>query len=248
MTEEALPAGAASEPFFDLPPGVDRRLLTPTLTKQCVGFMIGSSLFALGSAPGFGHVVGASVVNLCFFVGAWFFTGAALIQLLRSGRVTVPVSYPPGTMVRAEWLAAATQFFGTLLFNVSTGAALQAHTIAAQKHLVWTPNAEGSVAFLISGFFALVAYSHTGGGWAPRRADWWSGQVNMLGCVAFGVSAVGAYITPNGVTVDAVLANVGTFVGAVCFFISSLLVLPALSRNPGNGTGFQATMACEPDE
>ncbi|MCX2964509.1 hypothetical protein [Gordonia aquimaris] len=155
-----------------------------------------------------------------------FFTGAAFIQLVTSGPVTVAVGYAPGTMVRAQWLAAATQFVGTLLFNVSTGAALAAHSIAEQKHLVWTPNAEGSVAFLISGFFVLIAYSHTDRAWAPRKRDWWSGQINMLGCIAFGVSAVGAYITTNGVTVDAVLANLGTFIGAICFFVASAIVLP----------------------
>uniref|UniRef100_UPI003D8B2466 hypothetical protein n=1 Tax=Gordonia sp. B7-2 TaxID=3420932 RepID=UPI003D8B2466 len=213
---------------FDPPPSWTQRILTPTLTKQCWGFMVGSALFALGSAPGLSQAMGASTANLCFFVGAWFFTTAAFIQLITAGPVSVPVSYAPGTMVRAEWLAAATQFFGTLLFNVSTGAALQAHTIAAQKHLVWTPNAEGSVAFLISGFFVLVAYARTDRMWAPGSRDWWSGQINMIGCLAFGVSAVGAYITPNGVTVDAVLATLGTFIGAICFFVASLIVLPAL--------------------
>ncbi|MFW0793354.1 hypothetical protein AAFP30_06040 [Gordonia sp. CPCC 205515] len=214
---------------YDPPPAWTSRVLTPTLTKQCVGFMIGSALFALGSAPGLGSLMGASAANICFFTGAWFFTGAAFIQLITAGAVTVPVSYAPGTMVRAEWLAAATQFFGTLLFNVSTGAALQAHTVAAQKHLVWTPNAEGSVAFLISGFCVLIAYARGDRLWAPTSRDWWSGQINLLGCIAFGVSAVGAYITTSGVTVDAVLANLGTFIGALCFFVASLIVLPALA-------------------
>ena len=50
--------------------------LTPTLPKQCWGFMIGSALFALGSAPGLAHVMGAGFANSCYFVGAWFFTAA----------------------------------------------------------------------------------------------------------------------------------------------------------------------------
>lgn len=205
-------------------------LLTPTLRKQCIGFMIGSALFALGSAPGFGTWAGAGAVNISYFVGAWFFTGAALIQLVLSGAVTTSVSYGPGVMVRAEWLAASTQFFGTLLFNVSTGAALAAHSVKGQADLVWTPDAAGSVAFLISGYFVLVSYRHVNGtGWAPKDRDWWSGQINFLGCVAFGVSAVASYITSAGVTVDAVLANTGTLVGAVCFFLASAVVLPKAS-------------------
>ncbi|MFF2050175.1 hypothetical protein ACFVU2_01120 [Leifsonia sp. NPDC058194] len=200
--------------------------LVPTLTKQCWGFMIGSALFALGSAPGFGQWAGASTSNLCYFFGAWFFTFAALLQLLMSGRATVPVSYGSGTMVRAAWLAAATQFFGTLLFNVSTSAAIGAKAIETEKHLVWTPDAAGSVAFLISGVFVLVAFARTDRFWNPRSIDWWSGQINFLGCVAFGVSAVGAYILANGDAKNDALANGGTFIGALCFFFASLIVLP----------------------
>ncbi|AUH67820.1 MULTISPECIES: hypothetical protein [Gordonia] len=206
------------------------RILTPSVVHQCIGFMIGSALFAIGSAPGFGNWAGASVVNICYFAGSWFFTGAAFIQLVLSGSPTVPVSYAPGVMVRAEWFAAATQFFGTLLFNVSTGGALMTHTIRGEKHLVWTPDAAGSVAFLVSGFFVLVAFSHaTGRMWAPGDRNWWSGQINFIGCVAFGVSAVASYITVGGITVDAVAANVGTFVGAICFFLASAVVLPRAS-------------------
>ncbi len=53
-------------------------IFIPTLNKQCWGgFMIGSALFALGSAPGFGSWAGgAATVNVCYFVGAWFFTAA----------------------------------------------------------------------------------------------------------------------------------------------------------------------------
>lgn len=214
-------------------PSWHRALLTPTLNKQCWGFMIGSALFALGSAPWIGIWMGAANANICYFIGAWFFTAAGLVQLLLSGAMTVPVDYAPGTMVRAEWLAAATQSFGTLMFNVSTSAALAAHTVPAEKHLVWAPDAGGSVAFLISGAFAIVAYWRVKKLWNPSDSGWWATQINMLGCIAFGVSAVAAYITPDGNTIDNVLANSCTFVGAVCFFLSSLIVLPRRSAVPG---------------
>ncbi|MAU81341.1 MAG: hypothetical protein CME34_05620 [Gordonia sp.] len=209
--------------------GADRigAALAPTLRKQCWGFMIGSALFALGSAPGFGQWAGAAASNICYFIGAWFFTTAGLIQLLRSGDRTAPVTYGTGRMVRAEWLTAASQSLGTVLFNVSTTAAIAAHSIPSQRHLVWSPDAGGSLAFLVSGAVAYIAYCRaTGTNWAPRRADWWSVQINWIGCVAFGVSAVGAYITPDGVPVDATVATVGTFIGALCFFFASLVVLP----------------------
>ena len=208
--------------------------LTATTTKQCVGFMIGSALFALGSAPGFGNWAGADASNISYFIGAWFFTGAALIQLVRSGAMTTTVSYGNGVMLRAEWLAASTQFFGTLLFNVSTASALEVKTTHGQQHLVWNPDAGGSVAFLVSGLFVLVAFARADGRiWALGSTDWWSGAINMVGCIAFGASAVGSFVSRTGTTVDAVLANVGTFVGALCFFFASFIVLVATRMHPG---------------
>lgn len=205
-------------------------VFVPTLTKQCWGFMIGSALFAAGSAPGVGAWAGTGASNLCFFVGAWFFTTAGLIQLLLSGPATTDVDYGNGVMVRADWLAAATQSLGTVLFNVSTTTALTAHSVAAQRDLVWSPDAGGSIAFLVSGLVAVRGYRH-----AHRMIDvgaraWWAVQINLLGCVAFGVSAVGAFVTDGGVTVDAALANYGTFIGALCFFAAALLLLPGPAR------------------
>ncbi|MFB8387294.1 hypothetical protein ACFC3F_09170 [Microbacterium sp. NPDC055910] len=210
---------------------VPRRFFVPTVTKQCWIFMIGSSLFAVGSAPGLSDLMGASASNLCYFVGAWFFTTAGLIQLFLSGAIAVPVSYAPGRMVRAEWLAAATQTFGTLMFNVSTTAALHAKTVTSQEHLVWNPDAGGSVAFLVSGVLAFVAYAHHARLLDLGKRAWWSVLVNFIGCVAFGLSAVGSYILPGGDTINNALANGGTFVGAICFFLASLIVLPQWNRS-----------------
>ncbi|MBB4137940.1 hypothetical protein BKA16_004492 [Gordonia humi] len=208
------------------------RLLMPTLAKQCIGFMIGSFLFALGSAPGFGTWAGATASNVSYFIGAWFFTAAGLVQLALSGAMTTKVSYGSGTMFRAEWLAASTQSVGTVLFNVSTTAALYIKSVHGTQQLVWNPDAGGSVFFLVSGWFVLVALKHTDGRvWAPRSSDWWCGQINMLGCIAFGVSAVGGFVSRTGNTVDAVLANTGTFIGALCFFSASFIALVVAKRD-----------------
>lgn len=203
----------------------------PTATKQCWGFMIGSSFFALGSAPGLSEVLGTSGSNLLFFVGAWFFTAAGLIQLFLSGRIAVDVSYPPGRMVRAEWLTAATQSLGTILFNISTTGALQARSISAQERFVWNPDAGGSVAFLLSGFLAFVTYAHVAPLSNPRSRAWWSTVINFVGCVAFGISAVGAFILPSGDSLNNGIATVGTFAGAICFLLASLIVLPRWDRS-----------------
>ena len=47
-----------------------------------------------------------------------------------------------------------------------------------------------------------------------------------MGSVAFGVSAVASYVTSSGQLLSVALTNLGTFVGAVCFLIGAVLLLP----------------------
>jgi len=202
--------------------------------------MIGSVLFGIGSAPGVGHWAGAQAANLCFVVGAVFFSAAALVQLLLSGPRTTAGTGGTGTgtgiadgpVLRPDWVSAAIQFVGALLFNVSTTSALYATSVLARRDLVWSPDAGGSTAFLLSGAVALVAGARRRD--RPAGVKLWADRVNMLGCVAFGVSAVAAFVSPTGVTTDPSAASLGTFVGAVCFFAASAMLLPgALGRRGG---------------
>lgn len=169
-------------------------------------------------------VGGAGATNLLCYVGSWFFTSAALLQLVLS-RPSMDRSWATPS-IRAEWLSAATQFGGTLCFNVSTGAALWAHRLPSRRHFVWGPDAAGSVAFLVSGVLGVAAVSLVVGIFQLKSRDWLAAWINMIGSIAFGVSAAGAFITKKGITEDAWLANIGTFVGALCFLIAALLVLP----------------------
>jgi hypothetical protein len=186
-----------------------------TVVRQCWLFAVGSVCFAIATLPGLPALMGAGVANVLTFIGSWFFTTAAWMQLVLSVRDR-----------RLAWLSAATQFAGTLLFNVSTGASVWAHAVRAERRLVWTPDATGSLAFLISGVLAVVAVTVSVGIVEFRSRDWTAVWINMLGCVAFGISAVGAFIRKTGVTEDEVLANLGTFVGALCFLAGALLALP----------------------
>lgn len=186
-----------------------------TLTHQCWLFAIGSVCFAVGTVPGFSGVAGAGAANVACFVGSWFFTSAAWIQLVRSG--------PEGS---AEWLSAAVQFAGTVLFNVSTASAVWAHAVLAERRLVWAPDATGSLAFLVSAALGIVAVTAAVGWWAPTSRDWQAQWINMVGCIAFAASAIGAFVRRSGSTADEALANAGTFVGALCFLAAALLVLP----------------------
>jgi hypothetical protein len=186
-----------------------------TPTHQCWLFVLGSLCFATGTVPGFAASAGAGAANVACFVGSWFFTCAAWVQLVRSG--------PEGGI---DWLSAAVQFAGTVLFNVSTGAAVWARAVAEERRLVWAPDATGSVAFLISACLGIAAVSAQVGPWAPRSRDWQAQWVNMIGCLAFGLSAAGAFVSITGTDADATLANLGTFLGALCFLAAALMVAP----------------------
>jgi hypothetical protein len=118
------------------------------------------------------------------------------------------------------------QFVGTLLFNVSTGAAVWAHATLAERRYVWVPDATGLLFFLISGAFAMMAVAAVAGLLEFRSRDWLAGAVNLTGCVAFGVSAIAAFVRTTGVTADEWLANAGTFSGALCFLVAALMELP----------------------
>ncbi len=132
------------------------------------------------------------------------------------------------------WLAAATQFPGTLFFN---GTTFWAITIAASNsqydRVVWRPDFYGSVLFLVSSTFAILALGRMLSR-RPREVAWWAAWLNMIGSVAFMASAVGAFVIPRTDTaIDLTLADRGTFVGAVCFFVGALLMLPAFRQVGG---------------
>ncbi|OBA96531.1 hypothetical protein A5662_17630 [Mycobacteriaceae bacterium 1482268.1] len=195
-----------------------------TLRRQCWLFAIGSTLFAIATMPGMSPTSGAGLSNLLCFVGSWFFTTAGWMQLV--------LARPA---LGAGWFSAAVQLAGTILFNVSTGSALWAHAVKPERRLVWAPDMLGSVAFLASGVLGIVAVTAVVGLVELKSRDWQAEWLNMVGCVAFGVSALGAWVTESGVTEDALLANAGTFVGALCFLVAALLVLPPKTQSSDAG-------------
>ena len=120
------------------------------------------------------------------------------------------------------------QFVGTLFFNVTTFRALQ--TGARQpcvRPLVWAPDALGSICFLVSGYLAYVEVC--GSLCVPRRRslDWRIAAVNLVGCIAFGISAIAAYVVPStGSALDLAAANAFTALGGLCFLVGAVLLLP----------------------
>jgi hypothetical protein len=173
-------------------------------------FMTGSACFAIASLPA-ASTVSDVAVGITYFIGSIFFTTAAFEQL----RVARGVG--------SEVWAAGIQFAGTLCFNVSTFFGMYHHLSAHRADLlVWAPDAVGSVCFLASSVLAEVAVLH--GVLQVRR----SATLNLVGSLAFGVSAVTAYVVPDtDELVNAALATSTTLLGALCFFWAArILVKP----------------------
>jgi hypothetical protein len=199
-------------------------------------FMVGSFLFALGSFPPYASAVDLRIVGVTFFAGSIFFTSAGYLQFVQTINAPGDLSaadprrfrlwsWEPG---RIDWCSAAVQSVGTLLFNVSTFAAMHtAFTVTQQDRRIWAPDMLGSIAFLIASSLAWIEVCH---GWwrvRPREISWWIVALNLAGSVAFQVSALAAFVRPaTGSAADSSIANLGTFLGAVGFFFGALLLIP----------------------
>jgi hypothetical protein len=224
--------------------GDERHVGRASRTSWTMGalFMVGSFCFAIGSLPLFFDRATPEAVAATFFVGSLFFTSAALVQYHEAAAAPVAmgtaksrhglraiVGWHPH---RIDWWATAIQLVGTFFFNVTTFAAtLDDLSLSQEKHLIWAPDFWGSVCFLIA---SLLAYSEV----APRiwsRPDKSIGgrisALNLGGSIAFGAAALGArYLSTTGEPANISLVNLGTFVGAVCFFVGAALLPIESSR------------------
>ena len=216
--------------------------LRPRRFNTAVGalFMIGSVGFALGSVPAYATAAGATADAATFFISSIFFTLASFGQLVQAQSPALaptetaraqerqPVRLRAWLPHDRDWLAAVTQFPGTLFFNSTTALAL-VQGLSAQQHdrVVWRPDFYGSVLFLVSSTYAILALGRFLS-WRPGSPFWRIAWLNMIGSIAFMASAIGAYVLPKtGVELSPVWANSGTFAGAVCFFVGAWLMIPA---------------------
>ena len=205
-------------------------------------FMIGSAGFAVGSVPAYASAVGATADAVTFFVSSLFFTTASFWQLVQSQS---PETAATGTAHDDErqrvrllawlprdrsWLAAATQFPGTLFFNGTTLWAITTRRRPAST----TRSCGGRTPRLDP----VPRLEHVRG--AGRRAVLLLAAARRrvahrvaqhVGSIAFMASAVGAYVLPStGEAIDATLADKGTFAGR-------RLLLP---RRPAGDPGMEA--------
>jgi hypothetical protein len=203
-------------------------------------FIIGSALFVLGSVPAYLEAVGTTADSVTYFAGSIFFTAASFAQLIQtqtpamtevdahSQYARAPIRWTAWMPHDRNWLAAITQFPGTIFFNISTLAAL-AHNLTAQQQdrRVWRPDFYGSTLFLISSAFAILAVGRSLSSRA-RSLPWWIAWLNMIGSILFMASALASFILPaTGELINSRTSIIGTLLGAACFLFGAILMLPA---------------------
>jgi hypothetical protein len=214
----------------------------PTARGWWIGvlFAVGSILFALGTVPPYAHAVGLEADAVTFFVGSLFFTAAGFLTYREAVDAGAADGRPRRRFLvvqphRIDWWASGVQLVGTLFFNVSTAHAMVTDLSAtAARHQVWRPDALGSICFLVASALAWREVCHAWWGWSPRTWGWWIAGLNLVGSLAFGVSAVAAFVVPStGLTWNVELSNLGTFVGAVCFLVGAVFLLPERTDQRG---------------
>jgi hypothetical protein len=208
---------------------------------MAVLFVLGAACFTAGGVAAQHATTSRPAIGVTFFVGSIFFTTAAYLQYsetvnvdhtLASGprrRRWRPASWEPK---RIDWLAALVQLIGTFLFNVSTFTAMNVDlTTHEVNRRVWAPDAFGSIAFLISSTLAFAEVCHRWVCFRRRSLSWWIVALNLLGSVAFGISAVASLLEPSsGEPLSARIANAGTSFGGFCFLVGAVLLIPEAAR------------------
>ena len=219
---------------------------------MAISFIIGSALFALGAAlvifPDFltpwWHI--PTVNNLVYFVGSIFFTVAGYLQWLQAINGDLAQIQSGGKLKKPRWhwigwrprnlgyLASFVQLIGTILFNFNTGDALFSSLSSVEKNVViWTPNMVGSIFFLISSVLAYLEAAHRLGYLDLKDITIWMALVNILGSIAFQISAVASFVEPNGALWWPAGSSWGTFIGGLCFLAASYLLIPEIFEEEG---------------
>lgn len=207
-------------------------------------FAVGSGLFILGSVFSLWKDIAEyfklepEQVNLIFFLGSIPFTSAAFLQLLQAilanrkmGKSIEFFNKSKGlNHASLGFLSALLQFAGTLLFNVNTFEAMRVNLDNMQTEiLVWLPEFMGSILFLVSGYFAFMEVIHCYWKWETQRISWWVVFINLLGCIAFMISAMlAASQGERASDMFVSLSLIFLLIGAICFLVGSLLMLPEM--------------------
>ena len=196
-------------------------------------FMVGSACFAIGSVPMAASALGSAAAWI-FFVGSLFFTSAAYLQYYEASNEGDALDGTGRSRhlfgIKREslgWWASLIQLLGTLAFNVTTFAGTMVLTTQQAERWVWAPDVVGSIFFLIASWLVIAETHDRIRGMLFRSLESRIAGLNMLGSIAFGISAVGAFIVPStGEILSLPIVNIFTFVGAVFFFVGAAFLDP----------------------
>jgi hypothetical protein len=87
----------------------------------------------------------------------------------------------------------------------------------------------GCVCFLVASYLAYAEVSHGAASFAPRSVSWWVAVVNLLGSVAFQLSALYSLAGPEPAAARSLFfAGFYTAAGGLCFLLGSYLMIPEL--------------------
>ena len=114
------------------------------------------------------------------------------------------------------------------MFNINTYDAMLPQLNWPQQNLaIWAPDMVGSALFLSSAYLSYIECWRSPGPWQPGKLVWWICIMNLLGCIAFMLSAVFAFM-PEAGQAEAVLSIslLATVVGAGGFLSVGLLMIP----------------------
>ena len=210
-----------------------------------VFFAIGSTAFLTGALAATWPATmpaalrDSQVQSWIFFVGSTFFTSAAWFQWLEVINRDVVTAFGESRR-RWRWfgwcprnlgyLASLVQLAGTILFNFSTAdAILPGFSWRDQDLLIWLPNMLGSICFLVASYLAYVEVAHGFLSFAPHSISWWVAAVNILGSVAFQISAFDSVVGPVPSTQGMLFwSTFFTAAGSLCFLIGAFLLIPEL--------------------
>jgi hypothetical protein len=202
-------------------------------------FMIGSSLFIVGSLLYLTGNPSYLLIDVVFFTGSLFFTSAGYSSYYQAinAAMTVGDRKEPQKRKAFAWQPARIDFWitfllflGTIMFNFSTFDAFLDLGLLGVDLLIWVPDTVGSILFLLSGTLGVFELCHRFWCWRSRSIAWWIVTTNFVGCIAFMISAIFAFVRPDPILDNlATYATLLTLIGAVCFLLSSYLMWPEMT-------------------
>jgi hypothetical protein len=87
----------------------------------------------------------------------------------------------------------------------------------------------GCACFLVASYLAYAEVSHGDSSLAPKSVSWWIAVANLLGSIAFLLSALYSFVGPEPAALEASFrASFYTAAGGLCFLVGSYLMIPEL--------------------